>query len=360
IPTAQVRVQVFRDDSPLNGELDGDEVGLAGFAATLEDAGGRYGMSAAQQLMDAFGNPLGTTYKACSTGPGTCESYEVASYGKGFVLTDAEGFALFENLVPGKYGVNVIPPGGQAWQQVTTIEGKKAIDAWVKAKEPRYFSEFGGPSGPHAVIGFIQATNRLPASGGNSVTGQITNLRLARPPDPSMYSGAPFDFSRPWVALNTGAGVGGSVLYAQPTDEDGNFTIPHVPSGSYTLAVFDSALNVIIASKVVNVTGGDVALGPVPVMQWFSRLYNYVFEDANEDGFRQPGEAGMQEQAINIRFRDGSVYQSAPTDRTGFVPFEEVFPFFSWLIAEVDFTRFKATGVTAVVDEGGPVSKPDG
>ena len=68
----------------------------------------------------------------------------------------------------------------------------------------------------------------------------------------------------------------------------------------------------------------------------------------------------MQEQAINIRFRDGSVYQSAPTDRTGFVPFEEVFPFFSWLIAEVDFTRFKATGVTAVVDEGGPVSKPDG
>ena len=360
IPTAQVRVQVFRDDSPLNGELDGDEVGLAGFAATLEDAGGRYGMSAAQQLMDAFGNPLGTTYKACSTGPGTCESYEVASYGNGFVLTDAEGFALFENLVPGKYGVNVIPPGGQAWQQVTTIEGKKAIDAWVKAKEPRYFSEFGGPSGPHAVIGFIQATNRLPASGGNSVTGQITNLRLARPPDPSMYSGAPFDFSRPWVALNTGAGVGGSVLYAQPTDEDGNFTIPHVPSGSYTLAVFDSALNVIIASKVVNVTGGDVALGPVPVMQWFSRLYNYVFEDANEDGFRQPGEAGMQEQAINIRFRDGSVYQSAPTDRTGFVPFEEVFPFFSWLIAEVDFTRFKATGVTAVVDEGGPVSKPDG
>jgi hypothetical protein len=33
IPTAQVRVQLFRDDSPLNGALDGDESGLAGFSS---------------------------------------------------------------------------------------------------------------------------------------------------------------------------------------------------------------------------------------------------------------------------------------------------------------------------------------
>ena len=38
------------------------------------------------------------------------------------------------------------------------------------------------------------------------------------------------------------------------------------------------------------------------------------------------------------------MYQSFPTDGEGFVPFDEVFPFFNWLVAEVDYTRFKATG----------------
>ena len=109
----------------------------------------------------------------------------------------------------------------------------------------------------------------------------------------------------------------------------------------------------------MNATGlaADVRSAPVPVMQWFTRLYNYVFDDSNENGFREEGEAGIPEQAINLRLRDGSMYQSTPTDRTGFVPFEEVFPFFAWLVAEVDFTRIKATGVTVVVDSGRPAPR---
>ena len=79
MPTAQIRVRVFQDNAPLNGMWDTDEVGLAGFAVTIEDAGGRYGMSAAQQLMDAFGNPIGTTYAAVPRRRrATCASYEVA------------------------------------------------------------------------------------------------------------------------------------------------------------------------------------------------------------------------------------------------------------------------------------------
>ena len=38
----------------------------------------------------------------------------------------------------------------------------------------------------------------------------------------------------------------------------------------------------------------------------------------------------------------------------------EVFPFFKWLIAEVDFARFKPTGMTAVVDEGGAIPPDNG
>ena len=352
MPTAQIRVRVFQDNAALNGMWDTGEVGLSGFAVTLEDAGGRYGMSAGQQLMDAFGNPIGTVYAPCpAVPPAECTSYEVVTHGKGYVLSDADGWALIQNLAPGKYGVKVVVPGGTAWQQTATIEGTRVIDAWVKANEPTFFAEFG-PPGPHADLGFTLPTNTLgPLGGSHTITGQVTNLHHSRPPNFQMFSGAPFDFTRPWVALNTGA-VGGTLLYAQPTDEEGNFSIAGVPSGTYQLVIFDSALNLIIANKVLNVTG-TLALGEVPVQQWFARLYNYVFDDPNENGLREEGEAGIPEQAINIRWRDGSMYQSMPTDTTGFVPFEQVFPFFSWLVAEVDFTRFKATGVTAVVDAGG-------
>jgi hypothetical protein len=349
MPTAQIRVRVFQDNSPLNGVWDTGEAPLRGFAVTIEDAGGRYGMSAAQQLMDGFGNQIGTTY-TCN---GTCppDSPEVLAYGKGYVLSDADGWALIQNLAPGKYGVKVIVPGGTAWQQTSTIEGTRTIDAWVKPNEPTYFAEFG-PPGPHAELGFTLPTRNTAAlNGENTISGDVTNLHHSRPPNFQMFSGAPFDFTRPWVALSSGA-EGGTLLYAQPADEEGHFEIDGVPSGTYQLVIFDSALNFIMSNKVINVTG-NLALGEVPVQQWYSRLYNYVFDDPNENGFRDPGEAGIPEQAINLRWRDGSMYQSMPTDGSGFAPLEQVFPFFSWLIAEVDFTRLKATGVTVVVDGGG-------
>src|SRR4030065_715469 len=63
----------------------------------------------------------------------------------------------------------------------------------------------------------------------------------------------------------------------------------------------------------------------------------------------------MPEQATNVRWRDGSIYQSVPTDTTGSAPYEAMFPWFNWMVAEVNFDRFKATGMTAHVDAGGPV-----
>ncbi len=100
--------------------------------------------------------------------------------------------------------------------------------------------------------------------------------------------------------------------------------------------------------------GAAKNVGDVPVFSWFTHLYNYVFEDTNEDGFHQlDGEPGIPEQAINIRFRDGSMYQSMGRRTNGFVAFERGLPVLRWIVAEVDFTRFKATGLTVVVDAGG-------
>jgi len=70
VPTAQISVLVFEDNNPINNapQLPG-EMGLEGFDILLEDAGGRYGMSAGQAIQDAFGNPLGTTYNPDGSSP---------------------------------------------------------------------------------------------------------------------------------------------------------------------------------------------------------------------------------------------------------------------------------------------------
>jgi len=61
-------------------------------------------------------------------------------------------------------------------------------------------------------------------------------------------------------------------------------------------------------------------------------------------------------QAINLRFRDGTIYQATATDPAGNYELGEVFPFFKWLVPEVDYLRFKATGMTTAVDYGGAIT----
>lgn len=366
LPTAQVTVLVFEDNQPINNAPNVPaEAGLQGFSILLSDAGGRYGQAGGQQIMDAFGNPLGTTYD---------QNGNVLSMGNGVIKTDANGRANIKYLPPGKYGIRAVPPKGQTWIQTSTLEGTRTIDAWVKANEPSFFTEFG-PPGQHVSIGFVRPDNGAAVlTGGKTITGRIVNLHLSAPPFQTFNAGQPFGHTVPWIGLNelAAAGAGGRGLYAQRANEDGSFSIPNVPPGNYQLVVWDEHLDVIIAVTNITVTAGAGAhaLGDVPVFQWFSRLESRVFMDHNQNGFRDcvtmmcndpsVDDVGIPEVPVNLRFRDGTIYQSAPTDTTGFVPFDEVFPFFNWLIAEVDFGRLKATGATIVVDAGGPVNPDQG
>ncbi|GAB4264796.1 MAG: hypothetical protein Kow0092_16670 [Deferrisomatales bacterium] len=390
IPTAQIRVFLFHDNFPTNNAPDTpEEQGLGGWRLLLEEAGGKYGASAGMVLQDAYGNPLGTTYN-----PG-CDPYDptcVAVEGSGIITTGPCpgpecGFATIENLVPGKYGIIPAPPetgtcpagwsGSGKWQQVTTIEGKKVIDAWVKANEPAFFTEFG-PPGPHVFIGFIQdCKDDTFLTGAATISGQVRTIHMNRPPEFGFHQGFPVPGC--WVALNTGPAGTGRTVYAGPCDEDSNFTIPGVPDGNYELVMFDANLDMVIGTAPVTVQGGACPTAADPlaacnpldgdrttVFPWFSRLEAWVFNDKNANGFWDPAgvdgqagtlddELGIPEQAVNLRFRDGTLYQSFPTDLEGFVPFDEVFPFFNYLTVEVDFARFKATGLTKVVDAGGPI-----
>lgn len=352
LPTraAQISVLVFKDDNPINNIPDlPQEQGLAGFTIKVSDVFG-------QVAQDVFGNPLGTTYQVDAAGnvnlnPDGSPTVEVM--GSGIITTDAAGDALVKNLAPGKYGVEAIPPAGQGWQQTNTIEGTKVIDAWVRAGEPAVFGEFGPPN-RHVFFGFVKEFNALPGSANpGSISGRIVNAHNSRPPDFTFNPGHPLPAC--WIGLNEKASRNG--VYASPCNEDSTFSIAGVPPGDYDLAIWDENLNQIITLYGVTVpaTGGPVPLGDVPVFRWFGTLESTVFHDANQNGFRDPGEVGIAEQAVNLRFRDGSLYQSFPTDLEGFVPFEELFPFTKFLVAEVDFARFKATGATIIADNGGPV-----
>ena len=351
IPTAQISVFAFNDNQPINNAPDlPQEQGLAGFSVLLFEPGGTYGISGGQVTQDAYGNPLGTTYDAAGN---------VLVRGDSTLKTGADGTLLIKNLAPGKYGIQMVPPAGSNWHQTSTIEGTKTIDAWVKANEPSFFQEFG-PPGHHVFIGFVQDfTNASVLNGGATITGDVVNIHNSRPPDYAFYNGHAIPNCR--VGLNELPAVGGRGLHAGPCNADSSFAIPNVPPGDYQLVVWDEYLDIIFATLNVRVDPGmtELALQEVPVFYWFSRIESEVFYDGDQNGIRGADEMGIPEQAVNLRFRDGSIYQSFPTDLDGYVPFDEVFPFFNWLIAEVDFTRFKATGVTITVDGGGPIDEND-
>jgi large repetitive protein len=396
VPTAQISVLVFEDNFPVNSTAElPQEKPLQGFTVQLAEAGGTFGQSGGQVTQDAFGNPLGTTY---SDDIGT-----VLVRGTGILLTDANGVVIIKNLYPAKYTIFVAPRirAGEDWHQTSTIEGTKGVDAWVKNNESPGFYEFG-PPGFHVFYGFVNAGNSGclqgknldgtcvgMASTGKTIKGSIVSAHDARPPALTIDQGPPVP--QCWVALNNSATSQG--LYSAPClntkGHVGEFTIPNVLPGTYQLAVWDEPLNTIIGFSSVTVGAVDVDLGKVTQLGWFGRYQGRVFQDIDGTGlpyFEAPFDrpyvyvnpmTGVEEErqqnfakgdlkpslgagvASNIRFRDGSIYQSTTTKEDGTFAHNEVFPFFNWMVAEIDYARFKATSANIVVDNGGPINKAD-
>ncbi|MBI5576763.1 MAG: hypothetical protein HY896_10435 [Deltaproteobacteria bacterium] len=356
-PMAQVNIFATEDNYPINGFPDVPaENPFPNVAFYLVDTGGRYGISGGPMLTDAFGMALGTTYELDANGQLVDSDGDgvpnVVAEGLGFVLSDSNGMASFKYIAPGKYSIVAVPPA--PYIQTTTIEGSRVIDAWVKPNEPPYLLEFGPPT-PHIIMSFAKQTPLDPAYAGmQTVTGQIVNDHLGRPPGISSNPGAPFKHTTPWIGLNDSAT--GKGIYVARTNEDGTFTVPAIKPGTYQLVVWDDFLDIIINFSTVVVGNADVNLGKIPVIHWFTRQEHYVYLDENGNGVRDPEETmGMLEQAVNLRWRDGTMYQSFLTDEMGFASFNEIFPFFNWQVSEVDFLRYKATGVRVTVDDGGPI-----
>lgn len=292
-------------------------------------------------------------------------------------LSDAQ----VANLQPGQMvwdSIYEIKPSNTApdqskWHQTTTIEGTWGVDAWVKSGEPTFFKEFG-PPGHHVWHGFIRrfkntSSTGLLASGGVTVSGKIVSTHMQRPPNITFHSGAPM--AACWIGINevvSGTGLG-RTLYANSCDDtpgnEGKFTVSGLrPGQRYQLSVWDEPLDNVIANYefTTPTSGNTLALNDVPVFSWFSNLQGKVFYDKEGNGFpfttAGVAKPGIPNSIVNIRFRDGSIYQSVVTDDEGKYEFPEFFPFFNWMVAETDFTRFKATGATIIADDGGAVVNP--
>lgn len=353
LPTAQFSCLVFHDNNPINNAPDLGEAGLAGFEVVISDPAG-------QQMLDAFGNMLGTTYQRDTvTGDYLLDEAGqpiVDQMGSGALRTDENGEITVKNLAPGKYGIVVVPPSGDPeWIQTSTIEGTPTVDAWIKANEPPVFVELG-PASYHVFYGFVKAFNQIPEPLGPSgtITGKVVFNHFDQPPNlQGFWPGEPVDAA--WVGLNTFPG--GQGLYAAPCNGESEFTITNVPPGTYELVTWDENLDALFGFNQVTVPagGGPIDLGNVLSFRWFGKLEGRVFLDTDEDGFPDSNEMGIGRQAVNLRFRNGTIYQLNETDPMGMYAFEEVFPFFKWLVVEVDFARFKATGLTALVDRGGEI-----
>lgn len=373
VPTAQISVLVFQDHWPISNVADGwfvpagpppavqpQEPGLPGFHVIVFDTLG-------QVMQDAFANPLGTTYQLDVNGNPLLDlegNPTVDQLGDGNIITDANGQARVRFLAPGKYGVRVVQPYGSDWVLTSTIEGTPTVDAWVKANESPDFIEGFGTGFAHVFFGFVSSSQLpwavTPPGGSGSITGRLVIAHFSKPPWPAgmqTFSGWPV--SEGWVGLNdlaTGQG-----LYAAPTDVDGNFTISGVPPGTYQLVTWDRPLDTIFGFSTVTVGPGEsVALGDVRCVDWFGHIKGTVFRDVDLDGFPDPGEPPMPQINVNLRYRDGSIYQAQTTDGSGEYDFAEVFPFFKWQVMEIDFARFKATGITYAVDAGGAIPADNG
>jgi hypothetical protein len=405
-PPGKLSVVVFEDDFPLNGEQDTgggvdvlatNEPGLGGFNLELVDQAGRFGDVTGQMTYDMFNQPLSnglagqidaaTGLDACpiskqDTAAGqtgitgqivTCPKYE--SDGK--TMSPLAGQAVIYNLMPGFYSVIATPGAdriarGEEWLQTNTLDGQKAMDAFIKVGEPSYFQEYG-PAGYHDSIGFanpaIINNRHAGVCGGtdlnvtdatnchNTLKGKITGERLSRTPDERLYSSGSHDtyaFTQCYVSF--GDSDGEDFAFTKCND-DGTFTIANLPDGVWRITVFDRWNDQIVdgLSTPVFLQGGKVTdIGDVAEQQWQQNVYTRTFIDDTRDGVSQSDEAGIPLINTAVRFRDGSVANNQLTDFTGTANFNETFPLFNWYVVETDTTRYKTTGIHTVYDAGGP------
>ncbi|MDF5755579.1 hypothetical protein [Spongiactinospora sp. TRM90649] len=355
LPLGKIRVFVFNDDQWTNSAPDVGEAGLEGFQITLEE------QTNSQVTVDYHNRPL------CG---GVCR-------------TAADGFVQVDDLGPATYFVYVTPPdkcgpgGTGEWLQTTTFDGGFGVQAGVEEGSD-------GTGAPGEALweppdrrtgywfGFVCSATGFANPGTGTIEGTARNWK-AWPPFEVLTTAEPV--GRPYVALTDTSND--TTVHVGRGDEDGGFSIPRVPAGSYILSIWDEQLAHIIRFLPVTVGRGQrVRLGDVGVSRWFGWLSGHVYQDgglSSNGAPLPPGSKGngirdcadLADEAsceppipntdVDQRWRDGSIKETTFTDPHGRYEYTlaEGGPLGKWFIGEVGFSRFGTTGAS-VRDEYDP------
>ncbi len=350
LPAATMRIKVFEDISPVNGQMDAPaEGGLAGFHAVINDTAGEIST-------DIFGNPLCTTYDAAGniTGKTDC------------LYSDANGDIVIPNLGPIRYDVLVIPPDGTDWIETTTLEGSPSWDTWLAENGTGLDNEFvvAGEPFPWTIFGFTRPMNHL-AGGSGGVKGTLVSASVYLPQTGALpyygdiwngFNGTKITgpISDGWVALSD-LQNGDTAVYVGQANADGTFQINGVPDGNYLFTWWDNNLHYILDWIQVTVSNGQIYdMGTPMLTGWFTVVDGYVFDDLNLNGVKDPGEPGLSNYTVVLRDRDNSEIDrmsiAVTTDSTGYYIFEKAYPMNSWMVLEAYNDRYYTTGVTYQVE----------
>ncbi len=413
-PLAQITVLVFEDNDSINGAYDQPaEHGLSNFQLLVSDVAGalqqdqftyplgttyKYAYECTQPACialnvpaDASGNPLPPEQqpifqydadglpvvdylgdgiiRTCGGAPSDYPTgYYDANCKDPYTLTDlAAGEAVIRYMSENKYAIEPVVPGSGTpcnsdsdchdMLLTATLEGTRQNDAWVRATEPRYNIALGQLNWL-VFYGFVHNNvNTLSTLGASvcNITGQVVYAHDAHPPlSPGLSPGLPV--ANAYVGLNNLSGNDEQVYTAAADPNTGQFSIAGVPAGTYQLVMWDKPINAIIDFRTITCDASTptIAMGPVSVYGWFATVTGTVFQDNNQDGYRQSTEGiGIPNVPVNLRFSDGSMYANATTGPDGGYTVDQYFTWWRYLVAEVGLPRFKPTGITAVVDDGG-------
>ncbi|OFW73202.1 MAG: hypothetical protein A2Y55_12815, partial [Actinobacteria bacterium RBG_16_68_12] len=378
LPLGKLVVHVFPDTNPTNGAPDAPETatgetaqtGLENFLVVIRDVAGDV------VAQNVHGDPICSEYD---------ERGELMPGSGGRCLTGRDGTVVIPDLAPGRYEISVRAPESSVdpWHgaiQTTTPEGGPTIAGVVTENGIGTGSIPNRAMAPLAQanaysFGFVQP-RELPAG----PTGRIracTVHWVAFPPYDSPVINKHEPIVGGWAALNevgTEQQVYAARLGSSADCAGGVIDIRGLQPGNYTMFLWDEGLERVFRTIDVSVpagaqgTGavvdlpGDDGEGNIGVFRWFGWLSGRVFYDsgvaengtqlgptAARNGVRDcvtPGdrstcERGLPNEALDMRFRDGSTKQATVTDAGGRYEYPtELSSLYKFVIGEVGSSSF--------------------
>ncbi len=319
----------------------------------------------------------------------------------GQCFSDGNGDILIPNMAPGRYGITVRQPADKKdWFQTTTLEGAQDHDWWVMAGDTGYGSEltYGTELVPEVQFGFIppkKTSDRIVPLEVDDNTGLLVptctgaqcatadNGGLARGSiSGSLHTGCkyigtqgsnlsnpnaidiavtnemkdcgPFKTEKGVVAVSS-LDYADTEVYSARTAANGDFTVSNLRAGNYMVTFFDDAMNHILSTSNVTITGATGAesaenMGTVYIQYWFAHVSGFVFQDDNGNGKRDPGEQGVIKSLLTVRERDNTPMDqftnAVETDNNGFYDIIQGYPLTRYIILEHVDPRFTPTGYT--------------